>query len=254
MSKNERENMMMAYLDGELSVAEANAFDASLNEEERERMAAELKVESAVAERLGESVLCPVELWKQLERQIQAKEVNRFEPRKALFAVAAAMLVMASAFTYWNLFSSPLPDTTIASHGVHMDMDKSLDSFAAGSETAATAADVERYLQEHGIQLAMADYSEQSPDSHHELNLLGCCEGDCPEGSLVEIRFECCKNPAKLVVAKLGTGGASMIEAAIKAGTVRDFLHIDGYVAGVVGDHHAEDLLHLLRKQPGKLA
>lgn len=58
MKKN-LDMMRQAYLDGELSASEASEFEATLDAAERERLAAEVRFENGLAERLAQDAKCP---------------------------------------------------------------------------------------------------------------------------------------------------------------------------------------------------
>ena len=54
-----RDKMWMACLDDALSASEAADFDKTLTGAERDRLAAERRLESAIADKLGEAAPCP---------------------------------------------------------------------------------------------------------------------------------------------------------------------------------------------------
>ncbi len=60
--KTHTDNLIMGYMDGELSLGEIAEIDATFSEAERIRMQKEIQFESKLLDAIG-TKLCPDELW-----------------------------------------------------------------------------------------------------------------------------------------------------------------------------------------------
>lgn len=236
-----------AYLDGQMSAAEASAFDAALDPPTRDRLAAELRLEAGIADRLCQGTGCPEALWRRVQLDIRNRNPWRRRAVAGLAALAAAAVVVVAG---WYAAEAPAP----AEAPVLAINAATLEAFAAHARTPATLADTERYLLDHGIHLALADYRETNPGSHHTVRLLGACKGNCKMGSLFEVLYDCCGHPVKIAVARKGSGGAMMIAKARRCGEVQAIEEIGDYVVAVIGKHPAPDLVKVLRPRGSALA
>ena len=81
----EHEKLRSAYLDGELSASESARFDESLTPGQRERLAGEMRFESAMSETLSKGASCPDALWLRTLARREAAPV-RVYPLRALGA------------------------------------------------------------------------------------------------------------------------------------------------------------------------
>jgi hypothetical protein len=243
--------LWVAYLDGQMSAAEATAFDSSLSPADRERLAAELRLEAGIAERLAQGPGCPEALWRRLQLDVRNRRPRRRRWPLAAAATLAAGIAVAAAISLGGLTGG---QPAQADPPVLAINDATLEAFAAHALTPATRADTERYLLDHGIHLALADYRDANPQSRHEVRLLGACKGNCKFGSLFEVLYSCCGQPVKIAVARKDSGGARMIAKARKCGEVQAIEEIGEYVVAVIGKHPAPDLVKVLQPRGSALA
>lgn len=238
MTETKRDKLWTAYMDGELSSSEASEFDESLTSEERGRLAAEMRLESALADALRQDVKCPEALWRRTQMQLR----NQDRPRKArrfMVRGAVALTALAAAIAIMVV----LPGGGEGPLAIHA---ATVEEFAAQSAVPPDVAAVQRYLKEHDIHLDLA-LDGRIQAGHHQGHLLGACEGNCPEGTLLEIMFNCCGHPVKLAIAPRGTGGARMIERAAAKHQVQAVAEVGDYVAAVIGKHQAPELIGLIQ-------
>ena len=242
----------MAYMDGQMSASEALEFERSLSPEDQKRLNDEVRLEAAICDSLAGGECCPVALWKSLalRMQNQTPRGRRFTVwQRRLIAVAAAVaIVTISTVTYQRLAQD---SSRAVAQGVGITEDNLAD-FASKTEVPGTREATQRYLDEHKIGLELVDIDSSPADAHHTIKLLGACKGNCPEGTLIEVRLTCCNKPIKLLVAKVGTHGARLIRRAKRCGTVKTSHVIDGFVTALVGDIHGNTkLLDLLQPEKG---
>ncbi len=250
MNQNEREKLWMAYLDGQMSAAEASAFDESLTAEEREQLAAEMRLEAGIAERLAAKVACPDATWEALRSQLEGKPAT--VPTNVVRLPLRSLGLIAAAAAVVLVFYSVRGGDTVDSAPTSGSFDSAVS--VAELENMAHGVGVEEYFTQHNIQLAVADFSESHGHSHHKtIRAIGACDGDCPYGSLYEVLFECCGEPVRVVLAEQSSRGARMIKQAQAHGKVQATRMIGGYLAGVVGIHHAEELLDLIEAKPAQV-
>lgn len=240
MSKSEREKQRMAYLDGQLTAGEAAAFDASLTEEERRCLAAEMRLEEGIAERLRDDIPCPEALWNSLRSEMAAVPASKRSrlPLIAGLALAATAALTVGAALLYSTLNPIAPTVALASSAapaqeIAEDIRTTLE-MAGRTLVPAQQQSIEQFLEAHDIRLAVNCAPKSLSKSGHKARLLGACLGNCPQGSIVEVLIDYDGKPAKLLLAKVGGHGARIIENALAKGEVVQTRHLDDYIAGVV--------------------
>ncbi|MBI1319374.1 MAG: hypothetical protein GC168_10580 [Candidatus Hydrogenedens sp.] len=237
MKKSEREKQWMAYLDGQLTAGEAAAFDASLSEEERRCLVAEMQLEEGIGERLRDDVSCPDALWDALRKEMNATPRARRWPMFTGMAAAAALaLIAGGALLYRSAeVAAPLQEvaSAVPTQTIAEDIRTTLE-MAGATLVPAQQQTVEEFLEAHDIRLAVNNEPRSLTMSGHKAKLLGACMGNCPRGSIVELLIDYDGKPAKLLLAKNNCSGARIIEGAQERGEVVQVRHMDDYIAGLV--------------------
>lgn len=261
MGRGEYEKRWMAYIDGQLSTGEASAFDASLDAEARLRVEAEMRFESVLGERLASGPGCPDELWRKTLSQLEAapsQQVTRF-PRRIVVLAAAAGLVLTVGMgaSFFSATASAPSDVVPAMEPAGTQMarlaisEETVSDFALRAKTPCSPQAIERFLEDHDIQLALVSEQDSRLVGDHRVRLLGSCMGNCPKGEIVEVMFDFDGSPAKLVLAHANSGGAKLIRNEEQKGTVSRTKVVGEYVAGVVyrGENvkDTEMLLEMIR-------
>lgn len=249
---NENEALWMAYLDGQMTASEASAFDAGLSPEMQERLAAEMRLEAGLAERLCGDTQCPEALWKRLQLEMNNGPARRRRLPFTFAAAAAVCLVVGAAWS-GGVLPRVFPgfSDNIAEAGPVLAIpDETLEAYASHAETAATRESIERFLLDNNIHLALNDVHAMHPDSRHDVKLVGACTGKCKEKTLYEVMFTCCGQPVKIAIAKQGTSGAEMIAKSRKCHEVQESVVMGEYVVAVIGKHPAPDLIDILKPRP----
>jgi len=249
MTGQDKDRLWMAYLDGELTPAESAAFDAGLTPEERDRLAAEMHFESALAEALRGDVKCPDHVWRRA--QVLVRNAGKARRRRvrlwwgAAFAAAAALVL--------SVFQPGLLPDGGANGTPHVlaAVPSTMAEFEARSEVPPTLEAVDAYLERNGIHLQLASL-ETVPHVagghvHGTMTLVGACEGDCPHHTMQALMFNCCGKPVRLLLAPLGSGGAGMLQMANQNHEVQRMAVVGAYLAAVVGEHPAPGLIDLLK-------
>lgn len=233
--------LWQAYLDGELSVGEMSEFEASLTSEERVRLAAEMKFESGLAERLSEDVTCPDDVWKRTKALLaadQAKTARSIRPwywGAATLAAAAAVAFMISVFGLMQ--NSPSPALVLAAETV--------EDLAAMTETDPGREAAQAYLNAHEIPLEIRDaHSLAMAAKHKHLEILGARTEYAADEPVAVMLIGCCDRPVKMIVAAQGSAAAQEIgTASCGRSQVRATRAVDGYLVAIVGDHTPYGLL-----------
>jgi len=245
---SDHEKLATAYLDGELSAAEAAEFDKLLSPQERAGLAAEMKFERAIGERLSHGAACPDDLWKKTFAAVEAKtsRVATFRSRRnwvyAVTALAAALAITAAGL---------LIDFNVESRGPSiLAMDKGTTIETLQEEAILKGHDTESvnaFFKEHGFNLAMTNADVQIPGDHHTpRELLGMKPASYRGDDVMELMFNCCGRPLKVVVAKAGSRTANEIGEAMAAGQIEESRRVGEYVAALVGKHEIHGLLSYL--------
>jgi hypothetical protein len=235
-----KEKLWVAYLDGQLSASESVAFEATLSDVERSQAARELLLERAFGEALQEAPPCPDQLWMQVAGQIAAAQ-----PRPSLAGqprVLAAALISLAALTLFTFGDSlwrqrPVEPILALAAG--------LPEFEQQSSTSGELDAVVDFMRQRDVQLMLTDVATVPGIGRHPVRLVGASEQGCHGNSVVEIRFECCHKPVKVVLAVAGTKASSILQEGNRSGEVQHLRREGAYLIGVVSKHHAPDLTQL---------
>ena len=245
---SQRENMVTAYLDGELSAAEAAEFDKSFTPVEKSNLAAEIKLEYAIGERLSRGAACPDLVWQRALAAIEEKAspMHRLRTRRNwMYAVAA--LAAALAITVGGLLinaNTPAPGRPILALAKGATVESLQEEVQLrGNDTKS----VNSFLKENGFNLAMSTAAAQVSHEHHAPRvLLGLSSAVNHGVDVMELMFNCCGRPLKVVIAKAGSRTAREIGDAMAEGEIQVSRHVGEYVAALVGQHEAPGLLDSL--------
>lgn len=238
------EKIEWAYLDGELSTAEAANFDRSLSEEERERLTAEMQVENLLTERLSQRITCPNDVWLRSIAQIakpQRVRRIRFWRRLAygvLPLTAAAVLVILFALPWGKPNNSPIPRFLLLPEG-------DVSALATHTQVSEALSDVRDFLNQRAVQVSF-DPSNLLDSKEAPYMLLGACESQFEGESLVELLFSCGEHPAKVVIVRQAGPAADEVGKAIAQGRIRASRPVGNVLIAVVGEHAPADLLSVI--------
>lgn len=240
------EKLVTAYLDGELSAAEAAELDKSLTPENKANLAGEIKLERAIGERLSRGAKCPDDLWQRTMAAVEERaSVVEFKPRRKWMYAAtalAAMLALTMAGLLINYNSAPRASILAMEKGTTIEMLQA-QAELQGHDTDAVNA----FLKEHGFNLAMITADVQIPGDHHTPRvLLGMRPATNRGEDVMELLFNCCGRPLKVVVAKKGGETAREIGDAMADGRIQSSRRVGDYVTALVGRHEALGLLDYL--------
>lgn len=253
----------MAYLDGQMSASEALDFEASLAERDRARLQGEVRLEAAIGERLSCSGSgCPAALWESLAAQLAPDNVVPLaappaRPSRLAYWVSRTSVVVAATLAI--VVGAPYYEAFFITEGqrpgsvVAITKNTTREQFSQGLQAPASLAAAQKFLHDHNIPLRLGHSSGAESGHRHDIEFLGICRGRCPEGTLFELRFWCCNEPAKLFVARRGTEGEQILRAAFDEGEALECLSTDDFVAAVVGGHSSLELARLVQPIRGNL-
>lgn len=245
----ERDELWMAYLDGEMSAAEAAAFDASLSEADRGRAQLEMRLEAALAARLSAPCPCPEATWQATLAQLKAsKPRSWWHVERPWQLAAAAMLAIGAwgatlAMNYDGLFVST-PDSPLAMQRV------SVDQLAKNVTVKGDVDAVQAFLNENklGVQLHAVD--DKGSKVGHKLSLLGAGMETHGGMSVPVVYFDCCGEPAKVVLMH-----SCNRDAGSPAYDICDAKQVGEFSAIAVSKHHhASRTLALFDKKDARAA
>jgi len=248
MTLDERGKRWMAYMDGQMSASEALEFERSLSPDDQKRLDDEVRLEAALCDTLSRQECCPVALWSSLTAQMRApspKSASMLRWQRRFVALAASVAIMVTSSMLYRQIA-PERASNIAS-GLEIT-ENNLADFARHTEVPGTRESIQRFLDQHQIGLTLVGLEDASLDPRHPVELLGACVGNCPSGSLIEIRLICCGKPVKLLIAREDSGGAKLIRSASRCGKVKASRLTNGMLTALIGDIHSNDaLLNLLQ-------
>ena len=228
-----------AYLDGELSAAEAAELEVGLSTSERGRLAGEVRFENALGEclRTGD---CPPPLWSAVRSRLQTSAPRPGRPfwRRTVPGWAAALavcLVVAGVYGVYAVVGRP--------HAV---------TFLAANDAEAVdvgAPETEAFLVDHGLRVALQPVRTLEGHARHA-ELIGAREMDYDGERVVCVVYVCCGKPVNLIVAPLGGAADRALQDAFVNGCVQATRHVGNTVAAVVGRHRLPELVNLLQEPP----
>jgi len=246
MSSN-REFHWQAYLDGELTAAEAAEFEASLSPQERERLAAELRFERAMAERLRQEGECPNAVWKNTRRMIARSQRSAAPTRRwywggASLAAAAAIAFMLAAFG---------PSVTSPDNRGPILAASSVDEMTAVSEIGPGHENAAAFFQANNIPMGLYKESalEAMPGPHYAIRIVGARRDRLAGEPITELMMSCCGRPVRIIVAERGSKAAKRLGDAAGEKDTNDIQAIrivNGYLTAVVAKHPATQLLNVI--------
>ncbi|HRI87332.1 MAG TPA: hypothetical protein PLJ47_17480 [Candidatus Hydrogenedentes bacterium] len=242
----QQEKLWTASIDGELSASEANEFDQSLTPAQKTNLAAEMTVERVVSERLARGGACPDDVWQRTMAAVAERTTQPAAPRRArawaygLGALAAMITLTAAGFALrMNIAKPETPDLLMIAKGTTVE-----DFVLKGQLHGATASDVNAFLQQHGIALELTSTNVKVPGDHHTpREFLGVNPVEHHGEKVMELLFNCCDRPVKVVVAKAGSQTALEMGAAMAEGKLQMSKRVGDYVASIVGRHEVVGLL-----------
>ena len=245
MSNKNTEDLWSAYLDGELSISEAQAFENSLSSEEKKQLEKEVKFESVLQSQMLD-VKCPDELWGKLKAQLQTEEQEvkvtkkTFTfPRKAWIALAA-ILCIGFAVTQTLIARSRLIDTDLFAVAA------SLESLHAETEVKGDFQDIESYLREHQVNLAF----DKDSFGHHPTKAMGISKDFLHGEEVYNIHVNCCGKPMKILVTCQGNAACKEMFKAFHRGKAKGInaMGTKGkYRIAVIGHHDGSSLLNSMQ-------
>jgi len=241
-----RDPLWSAYLDGELTAAEASEFDARLNAEERERMAAEVRLESGIAERLAASEKCPDALWKRIEQGVTDASDRQNQPRRSFVSWALPSLAAAAGILLaLALFVPSGPNQVPA----FLHLAAANEPMAQNmSEVDDSVSHVQDFLRQVGMQLALTP--ETQTHSRHHIHLIGARKEMFEGKPYVRLFYQCCKTPVEVIVARQGDPAAKAIISAHEHHELQNSRMIGDYIVTVLGGpHHTPEVLGLVKEE-----
>lgn len=244
-----REQLWQAYLDGELSACEAAQFEATLSEAEKRRLAAEMRFDRALADRLRQDANCPDEVWARARAKLAPAEAPAApgKIRRLAFTSAAIAAALLAVFVLPDLYPLGLSTGSAVIHAAG-----SVDELMAMSEIDPGMETAQHYLDEKGIDLALLEDCElfRGAPGHPPGEILGVRQTKFAGTHVTEVLVDCCGRPVKFVLAPQGSRAARKLAiAATQPGDVQAARTVGDYEVAVVARHTAGRLMDLFGTQ-----
>lgn len=246
--KSNQEQLWQAYIDGELSAAECADFETTLSEDERRLLAADMRLERGIAEKLAEPVSCPDDLWARTRAQIESEE-QRPENVVALSSNRrwmwwGATLAAAASLAFF-LSSVIAPMRPASSPSIAMAA-ASVADLEARSETGPSLAAMWEYVRACGMDIDASSLDELTSGAH-PMKAIGAATSHPNDEDVVEMFFECCGHPIKVLLAERGSAAAMMIgEAVGNENDIQATRTVGRYLIAIVAEHPGEPLTSLV--------
>jgi len=231
----------MAYLDGEMTAAEALELERSLSPADLARLEAEKRMESALCEALCEGPDVPAALWQRNKITMRNGRPRHVQRRWLVFAGGTGMVAAALFAVFVFLHVTPRGD------GFWSVGAPSTIELAKLSAVPDTKTNIENYLNAHGISVAIPDFPYSPANSPHKVDLLGVTSATYQGSEVVELLYSCCGFPAKVVIVNDNTAAADDLRRAKMDGRVQRLRHMGGYLAGLITSHETNAVLDELK-------
>lgn len=233
----EVEKLWTAYLDGELSASEAAEFDKSLTSEERKRLSAEMRLETGIASSLTNSAGCPDVVWKRVRARIQSRQRGLgLRVLRHIWIPAAAAAVLLFAFFLMRGGYQPAQEDFLT-------VPISVEALLAKAEVPGNPVRVQQFLGEHNIDVLLKSSIELAP-GHHAV-LLGAREDRCDGETIIQLFYECCGEPIKIVIAREQSAMAREMARATGKGSIQASGRAGDFRIAILSEHSAKKLLDL---------
>ena len=200
MNLPERDELLMAYLDGEMSAAEAASFSAALTDAERGRAEAETRLESALAKRLALGPACPEETWGGVLKQLDAARPARpWWNLSRPLRIAAALLLATGAWgvTGYMYRAQILRALSVQPASPYVMTAQTIEDLTAHALVGGSPEEIQRFLDKEQIGVRLVQEWEQSPHGRR-IDLKGAGLEQYGDIGMPAIYFECCGQPAKI--------------------------------------------------------
>ncbi len=236
-----------ARMDGEPVPGEAVEMNRPLSEDHARRLKAERGFETALAENLSGDAPCPDDLWLRVQdqiRQLDQAPVVPFSRKRPLRsrltlsagALAAAMLLVFAGYAF-------LPTAGPEAAFLHVVEASVAEMAATSAVPPENQQAAETFLADHDIRLTLGSL-ESFADGHHTTRLIGARGLSFRGDTVVELLFDCCGFPVKVVIVQTGGPAASALCLPPGKGCqVQVVQDIGNYQVAVVGKHDAQNLL-----------
>ncbi len=221
-----------AWLDDELELEEAKAFEQSLDESGRAALEQERVLDSLIMERVAGSAPCPDELWQRVQQDLweagaEAERARFGRARLAAYALplAAAALLMFALLVPANTRSTP----------TFLKIAGASEPAAEASADSSSHERVEQFIRQQGIGLSLAPVPPEEAQAARPLVLHGAQYIPYEGETVVQLVFTCGGNDAAMVIARRGGAAEQAIMEALREGRILLAAQLETYIAAVIG-------------------
>lgn len=240
----QQDKMWSAYLDGELSAAEAAEFDAALNATTQRRLQGEVTFEHALSEKLRAGVACPDALWAEVRGRLDSRAPMRRLRRWSVPLAIAASLVLGAVFAaQW--FQQP----------EFLQPIESMADVRSAHWDGTTTEEVGMLLHDLDLHVQVWPTSTLSDRHTRGAELVGARELTYRHEPVVQVVYECCGKPVALWFAREGTPAARAMHRAARhptraLGATRS---VGNAVVAPVGNHRTTHLADVVSAVEGSV-
>ena len=242
---HEQDRLWSAYIDGELPAREAADLHESISPEDRERLGLECHLEKELIRPIEAGSECPPEVWLRVKDRIEDRAgrgwLSRVIRRRRVWFMAASILA-ASALVVLGTYHLSRDDT----HGNILEIARDVRALGREVEVQGNVEKVRQFMAAQGVDLPLRMPPLAAQTGVHRARLLGARKVRHHDGDGVELLFDCCGEPLKLILAPLGSALARTLEVAQGEGQVQTSRTIGGFLVAAVGRHDASAVMMML--------
>ena len=238
-----RDELWWAYVDRELTPAEASHVDEMISSEDRVRAAGDLAMEAELAEVLGAPVECPKHAWKAAVAAVKHEQrAVRRRARWTRWSLAACIPAAAMALILLLAFfpkQQPQQPSFLSLKGLDVS------SVAAKSQVTDGVSGVRDFMARLELPVAL-DPADALDGQDRPYRLIGARNDTFNGERVVQLLFDCEGQPASIVIAQKAGNAAREIGKALASGTVRASRAFGDVVVAVVGADAPRDLIRVV--------
>jgi hypothetical protein len=215
-----------------MTACEAAEFEQSLNADEYQRLSAEIRLESAISDKLSARVCCPQATWARIQQDLSHAGLSTrtipFHKHPAFFAgigtLAAAVILLVTVFNQ----PAKMKEFVVPAN-IPLDI------------TAGTETELNHYFATHQMALALS----APPSGHHNIQLKGMREVNIDGQRLTEIYYTCCGQPVEIVLIPRGSNAEKALASDASRSRIQAIKQVGNFHAALLSTHPSGELLNL---------
>lgn len=229
--KREDDRNWSAHIDGELSVAEVEKFEALLSPDELAHLNNERSLEEGIGGVLKDAPRCPESLMNSVKNKISKKKSAK--PVKLVFALTGALAACLAV-----VFMMPKQGTA----GSKVPL--AISDLEKESATGDSLDEINQFLEARHISLELRAFTS----GHHVKRVIGAGVEKIAGEEVVTLLFSCCGRPAKVYILPKDSKAEELMVDDNKdwKSSIQALVKKGGYRLALSSPHDSESILSFI--------